>query len=858
MSNVKIAQLESFFNEGNSFVDLLPYFDYQPFSSAARGGAYVLSDGSFGQVWELSMIESELRDEGVLTHFSEQIEGLAARLPSDQVSCQFILLSGDKVESKLQPYTDFKESAAGARPEIIDSCFSGKVSHCLSRKEGFFKHQNMVFAPKEIKVLFTIRFFPNWRRQEIFEKFLFSINAGKSLKNRIDAEFNNSLNQFEKTIDITEGVFSACGIKFTRIAEESLAQILYTILNPRRSEIIPQVAFRPQEYLRDQVLYNAPEFTGKGFIFEDRHTRVVSLKELPYETQPGMFTREIIRGIRFCLLDYLKRFIFVVNFTVPSSLDALARIKLQKGFAFMQRFTFMGDRSVEAMEKKDELDTVIKETFAAGKRIVYPSFYFIAVEDSAEQAETAADNILTVLNRLGCEGLKEEIIAASLFLQCLPLCFNHTHDRFVRRAKRMLSSNFVDMLPLYGSFQGTKTPAQMYYNRRGEPVFFDFFDSNINCHGIAVGASGAGKSFWMNSLILDQTRLDAHFFIIDKGDSYKKLCEALGGQYIRFELNSPLTINPFARFPDAEYLAFLMTVLTTMASGGDERDRLVKEEEGLLQKAVLEAYEKNKVSHKEVTLSDVTGILKSSQFNDGLYGEKIGQRLALKLSPFVKGGQYGAFFDGPNTFDFSGQFTVFELANLSSYKDLQLVVLLNLIFFITNFVFLPEMKPKRKFLVIDEAWSLLKMKNTAAFIEESFRTFRKSRCSVIAVTQELNDLISQESGKAIISNAANKIFLKQEAGIVDSLKEKIGLSEDAIKMIKSLEMIKGKFSEALVMTDTAAGVIRLVPDPFLYWVANSETKENQFLRERIAEHKGNITAALNACVKEAPYGFTNI
>ena len=129
------------------------------------------------------------------------------------------------------------------------------------------------------------------------------------------------------------------------------------------------------------------------------------------------------------------------------------------------------------------------------------------------------------------------------------------------------------MLPLYGSVKGTKTPAQMYLNRRGETVFWDFFDSNTNPHAIIIGASGAGKSFFVNDFILQNARSDAHFFVLDKGDSYKKLCSILGGQYVRFDLNNPVTINPFLKEPDPEHIAFLVTVLSAMCSGGDEREQ---------------------------------------------------------------------------------------------------------------------------------------------------------------------------------------------------------------------------------------------------------------------------------------------
>ena len=158
---------------------------------------------------------------------------------------------------------------------------------------------------------------------------------------------------------------------------------------------------------------------------------------------------------------------------------------------------------------------------------------------------------------------------------------------------------------------------------------------------------------------------------------------------------------------------------------------------------------------------------------------------------------------------------MFELGNLSAHKDLQLVVLLNIMYFITDFVSLPEMRPKRKYLLIDEAWSLLKVKDTAEFIETSFKTYRKCGCSVVAITQEVADLVGTKSGQAIQANSSNKIYLKQDPQAVESLKSFAGLTDKEAETLRSVVTVKGKYSEALVLTDSSRGIIRLVPNPFL-------------------------------------------
>jgi conjugal transfer ATP-binding protein TraC len=291
-----------------------------------------------------------------------------------------------------------------------------------------------------------------------------------------------------------------------------------------------------------------------------------------------------------------------------------------------------------------------------------------------------------------------------------------------------------------------------------------------------------------------------------------------------------------------------------MASGNDERDRLSREDKGFLLAAVLETYQRG--AGREIVLSDLIVVLNDNEFNvRASAGMNIGPRLGLKLSHFTAKGQYGKFFDGRNQFKIDSRFTVFELANLSSHPDLQLVVLLNLMFFITNFVSDEQMLKERKFLLIDEAWQLLKMSNTADFIANAFKTFRKYRCSTVAITQEVADLLQQKSGLAILANTANKIFLKQEHGIVNDIQQQLGLSNEITGALKSIKTVKGKYSEALVITSSSSGVIRLVPNPFLYWVASSESRDNDYLKEVQKQKGGNLLEAIKHCAKERPYGI---
>lgn len=824
---IRTAQIEKIFNEGYGFPDLLPYIEEEE-------GVFILGDGSLGAIWQLKPYETEGGQEEYFLSLSSHIENILNRMPNEDLVCQVILNAKRGGQRRLKMYQE------------------GAVAQSILDK-SFLQEEGLV--PKEVTLYLTLRFFPQWMRPSLWQK-AGRVLGGSNLQGEpIREDLDKHRSDLMKHAQLIEGVLQAAGIVFERVLADGLTSFLYGFFNPKRSLLIDVPSLDDRKVLREQVLFNAPRAMPEGFVFDDVLMRVVSLKELPSETTPGMFSRELYQGSRFCLLDMPSDLMMVVNFSVPPVQEAVDHLQMQKGMAFMHQENWLGDKSVEALEKKKELDETLGDLFKKGEKIVQARLHWIIRHENSLRLEEDTGRLMSVLNRLNAQGIKEEMIGASLFLSCLPLNFDPYYEKFIRRAKRLRASNMADMLPLYGSLAGTKTPAQMYLNRRNEIVFFDLFDSNINPHALVIGASGAGKSFFMNDFILQNRRLDAHFFVFDKGDSYKKLSAIINGDYVSFDINHPVRMNPFAQEPTPENLSFLMSLLSQMASGGDERDRLNREEEGLLQKAVLKAYEERRTGH-ELTLSDVVAILNDNLFNERFgINSVMGPTLALRLTPFTDRGPYGGFFDGPNTFKPQGSFTVFELANLSAYPDLQLAVLLNLMFFVTGFVASAQMRPKRKYLIIDEAWSLLRVKNTAEFITNAFKTFRKYRCAAVAVTQELADLTRHETGLAIVANASNKVFLKQETGLIELLKDRMSLTAGTVEVLKTLETLKGRYAEGFLITDSSSGVIRLVPDPMLYWIANSESRNNQYLEQQIAACRGDVLEALKRSAEKYPKGL---
>ena len=306
---MKTQTLESFLEEGKSFTELLPYFSHE-------NGFFVLKDGSLGQIWEVSLIESETKSLTHLEQLSEMIEGLITRLPEELVSCQFILISNDDLMDKMQSYKDFSK---GMDHDIIKKALQAKLEHINSGKTGFFEQHTGAFCAKRIRCFFTLRYFTSWSHTNLSDKLQFYFAGKNRIKENLSDNFLVNCQSVTRFSDVVEGVFKACEIRYSRLNEEELHCLLYKLLNPKRADILPMPVFRENELLIDQLLYNCPKASLEGFEFEDQLFKVVTLKELPLSTETGMFTAELTRGTRFSMLDLLKDFIMVINFYIPKT-----------------------------------------------------------------------------------------------------------------------------------------------------------------------------------------------------------------------------------------------------------------------------------------------------------------------------------------------------------------------------------------------------------------------------------------------------------------------------------------------------------------------------------------------------------
>ena len=288
-------------------------------------------------------------------------------------------------------------------------------------------------------------------------------------------------------------------------------------------------------------------------------------------------------------------------------------------------------------------------------------------------------------------------------------------------------------VPLQGEWYGTlKSPGVLLAGRRGQLMNWNAFDNEQGNYNVTViGRSGSGKSVFMQELIFNGLGTGAKVFVLDVGRSFDKLCHTLDGQLIEFSKASKICLNPFSRFPlnNAMELNDCVVLLKSIiANMADPVHGMNSEQNSLIEEAIKEAW---KVKASEASISDVANWLKEHKDPEA-------RSIGRMLFPYTSNGVFGHYFEGKNNVNFNNPFVLLELEELKEKKDLQAVVLQLLMLTITDQAFLGDRKT-RFYICVDEAWDLLRAKQTGSFIETLARRLRKYNGSLIVGTQQLEE-----------------------------------------------------------------------------------------------------------------------
>jgi conjugal transfer ATP-binding protein TraC len=336
-------------------------------------------------------------------------------------------------------------------------------------------------------------------------------------------------------------------------------------------------------------------------------------------------------------------------------------------------------------------------------------------------------------------------------------------------------------------------------------VIFDRF-SLENGNSVVFAKSGAGKSFTVKLEALRSLMFGTEIFIIDPENEYQKMCDAVGGAYVRLSLNSSTRINPFdlPRVVDSEEadnplrsnLITLHGLLRLMMGGAQAEVQaaggvavmpaLSPAEEADLDAALIETYAKAGITNDPLTHSSLPPTI-NDLYDTLLHMGGTGPQLAQRLRKYTSG-TFAGIFSQQSNIDINNPLAVFNIRDLEDeLRPVAMYIVLNFIWNKT------KADKKRRILIVDEAWQLMRYEDSANFLFSLAKRARKYNLGITTITQDVEDFMASRMGRAIVANASMQILLKQSPTAVDVLSDVFKLTSEEKKRLSQFPVGQGLF-----------------------------------------------------------------
>jgi type IV secretory pathway VirB4 component len=336
-------------------------------------------------------------------------------------------------------------------------------------------------------------------------------------------------------------------------------------------------------------------------------------------------------------------------------------------------------------------------------------------------------------------------------------------------------------------------------------VIFDRFRLE-NANSVVFAKSGAGKSFAVKLEALRSMMFGTEVIIIDPENEYQRMAEAVGGSYVRLSLNSPTRINPFdlplvIDKDDADNalranLISLHGLLRLMmggaqaqmaASGGQTvMPALSPTEEADLDQALIETYAKAGITNDPLTHRTPPPTI-NDLYETLLHMGGTGPQLAQRLRKYTSGTFAGIFSQQSNV-DINNSMVVFNIRDLEDeLRPVAMYIVLNYIWNKT------KTDKKKRMLVVDEAWQLMKYEDSANFLFSLAKRARKYNLGLTVISQDVEDFMSSKMGRAVVANSSLQLLLKQSTSAVDVLADTFKLTSEEKKRLAQFPVGQGLF-----------------------------------------------------------------
>lgn len=567
--------------------------------------------------------------------------------------------------------------------------------------------------------------------------------------------------------------------------------VLFPFLKPKTDANQPAVTTEEQknleklnEFSRGLVTIQdiiAPEAIEVDFTFQkinSTYTRTLFVAGYP-RSVPANWLSPLIN---YPNQMYISMFVYPVN--SEEILDNLKR-KITEMEAEIQSDLRQGKISNINTEVKLEDARAIREDLARGSERFFQFGLYVTIQaESKDELDRITKNVQSTLGALLIVSKKATLQMDEGFKTTLPMGVDK-----LMVTRNMDTTSLATTFPFTSSELTMETGIMYGINEHNDSlVIFDRFKME-NANMVIFAKSGAGKSYTVKLEILRQLMFGVEVLVMDPEHEYEDLAQSVGGEYINFTFNSNTKLNPFDLsnlYEEGENelgqkIISLHGLLKVMLG------EMTPQQDAMLDRALVAAYKAKGITPDPATQTNEPPLM------EDVYKALIGMEnaeaddISARMEKYITG-SFRGIFDQKSNFDIKNQLTVFSVKEMEeSLRPVAMYVIL-------DFIWTRVKKDlKRRILVVDEAWYFMKNKDSASFLHSLVKRARKYYLGVTTITQDVEDFLHNDYGKAIVTNASIQFLMKQSTASVPVLAETFYLSQGERHLLVTSDVGEGIF-----------------------------------------------------------------
>ncbi len=538
----------------------------------------------------------------------------------------------------------------------------------------------------------------------------------------------------------------------------------------------------------DFISYSGLEESSTYLQMGDKFVRTLFISGFPFTANTGWLNMLINFNHNIDISYHIEQ--IDAHIALPklnrkiTELESTKRTMLKAGKVISSEIT---DPLESAMELKDKI-------LRGQEKLFQVSIYMTITVDSLADLNRVTTLLETVMSQ------RLFYIKSATFQQLEGLQSILPRAENLLNQKRNLDSSSASLTFPFVSSELVQESGILYgINKSNNSlVIIDRFSLN-NSNSIIFAQSGSGKSFTAKVEILRQLMQGTKVVVIDPEREYKQLSESVKGTYIKISAKSTEKINPFdfsissndGENGLSEHIQDLTEIISLMVQG------LNAEEKAAVDKAIIQTYKnfgfsmtgKNTKTKTFPVLKDLHKVLK----------EMKQKTLCNRLERFVSG-SLSSVFDSQTNIELDNRLVVFDIKDLN--ESLRQIMMMAVANFVHSQV---KANLQKRILVIDEGWMLLQHEESARFVSGLVRRARKYYLGVTIISQQANDFLSHEYGRAIASQSSLRILMKQDTTTIKKVAEEFNLSEYEQHFLLTCDR-----GEALIIADQNHVALKVV------------------------------------------------